>query len=176
MRTIDKRDKIPDNMEMEKEKAYLETTMFSFFYEERVDSTYQEYKAQVRAVFNQIKAGKYEPYTSIYTTDEIDGEENQEKREKMWALITDYKIKVLPEDAEVKRLAALYVQEKAVPAAYFTDAAHIAITTSNGLDFIVSLNFTHIARPWTIEKVRRVNIREKYKGIGIYKPAEVLEL
>jgi hypothetical protein len=30
-----------------------------------------------------------------------------------------------------------------------TDAAHIAITTVNGLDFIVSLNFEHIVRPWT---------------------------
>jgi hypothetical protein len=57
-----------------------------------------------------------------------------------------------------------------------TDAAHIAITTVNGLDFIVSLNFNHIVRPWTIERVRRVNKREGYQGIGIYKPAEVLEL
>jgi hypothetical protein len=40
----------------------------------------------------------------------------------------------------------------------------------------VSLNFTHIARPWTIDRVRRVNGRENYKGIGIYKPEEVLEL
>jgi hypothetical protein len=38
----------------------------------------------------------------------------------------------------------------------------------------VSLNFTHIVRPWTIERVRRVNRRESYQGIGIYKPAEVL--
>jgi hypothetical protein len=52
----------------------------------------------------------------------------------------------------------------------------IAMTVVNGLDFIVSLNFTHIARPWTIERVRRVNFREGYKPIGIYKPSEVLEL
>jgi hypothetical protein len=50
------------------------------------------------------------------------------------------------------------------------------MTTINGLDFIVSLNFTHIARPWTVERVRRVNVREGYQGIGIYKPMEVLEL
>jgi hypothetical protein len=40
----------------------------------------------------------------------------------------------------------------------------------------VSLNFTHIARPWTDERVRRVNVREGYQGIGIYRPGEVLEL
>jgi hypothetical protein len=72
--------------------------------------------------------------------------------------------------------AELYVQAGAVPPSFETDAAHIAITATNGLDFIVSLNFRHITRPWTIDRVRRVNIQEGYQGIGIYKPAEVLEL
>jgi hypothetical protein len=36
----------------------------------------------------------------------------------------------------------------------------------------VSLNFEHIARPWTVEKVRKVNIREGFDGIGIYRPVE----
>ncbi|MFP3041488.1 hypothetical protein LQZ19_06655 [Treponema primitia] len=71
--------------------------------------------------------------------------------------------------------AALYIAEEAISPAWPSDAAHIAITAVNGLDFIVSLNFTHIARPWTVERVRRVNARENYKSIGIYKPLEVLE-
>jgi hypothetical protein len=93
----------------------------------------------------------------------------------MWQLVTDYDVRILPDDDEAKRLAALYVQEGAIPPAYTTDAAHIAITTFNGLDFIVSLNFEHIARPWTVERVRRVNVREGYKGIGIDRPVEVLD-
>ncbi|MDR1279143.1 MAG: hypothetical protein LBK02_10365, partial [Treponema sp.] len=91
-------------------------------------------------------------------------------------LITDYGIKVLEPTDETERLTALYIKEKAVPESHPTDAAHIAITAVNGLDCIVSLNFTHIARAWTDERVRRVNVREGYQGIGIYKPAEVLEL
>jgi hypothetical protein len=94
----------------------------------------------------------------------------------MKALILDYGVTFLEITPEVERLAVLYVQEGAVPSAYETDAAHIAITTVNGPDFIVSLNFGHIARPWTVERVRRVNKREGYQGIGIYKPVEVLEL
>jgi hypothetical protein len=156
-------------------RIYLETTMFNFYYAPD-KSGYQVLKPQVYQIFEQIKAGKYEPYTSIYATEEIDNETNQEKREKMWQLVTDYDVRVLPDDDEAKRLAALYVQEGAIPPTYATDAAHIAITTVNGLDFIVSLNFEHIARPWTVERVRRVNIREGYKGIGIYRPVEVLEL
>ncbi|MDR0688867.1 MAG: hypothetical protein LBG08_01175 [Spirochaetaceae bacterium] len=94
----------------------------------------------------------------------------------MWGLIESYGITFLEVTTEVDRMTALYIQEETVSPAWETDAAHIAITTVNGLDFIVSLNFNHIVRPWTIERVRRVNKREGYQGIGIYKPAEVLEL
>jgi hypothetical protein len=94
----------------------------------------------------------------------------------MKRLVIDYGVVVLPENEDSKRLAELYIAEKVVPAAYTTDAAHIAITAANGLDFIVSLNFEHIARPWTVEKVRKVNIREGFDGIGIYRPVEVLDL
>jgi hypothetical protein len=161
---------------MDKLKIYLETTMFSFYYETREFSPYPEYKGQVRRVFDRIKAGMYEPYTSAYVTREISNETNPEKREKMEGLAKEYGIRFLEETDDVGRLAALYIQEKAIPAAYELDATHIAITAANGLDFIVSLNFEHIVRPWTIERVRRVNIREGYKGIGIYRPVEVLEL
>jgi hypothetical protein len=149
--------------------------MFSFYYETREDPHYQELKAQTRQVFDLIKARKFEPYTSLYATGEIDDEPDPEKRELMAALIADYGVKFLEDTPEVKRLAALYIEEGAVPAASKTDAAHIAITAINGLDFIVSLNFGHIARAWTIERVRRVNVRENLKGIGIYRPLEVLE-
>jgi hypothetical protein len=150
--------------------------MFSFYYGQETTPEYRKHKADTRAVFDLIKAGKYEPYTSVYTLGEIEDEPNQEKRLNMRGLLTDYGVKILEATDETRRLAALYVQEEAVPASHPTDAAHIAITAANGLDFIVSLNFTHIARPWTDERVRRVNVREGYKGIGIYKPSEVLEL
>jgi hypothetical protein len=163
-------------MYMRVPSIYLETTMFSFYYEERQHGEYQKYKAQARKIFDLIKAGEYEPYTSILALQEIAREHDPVKREKMAALVVKYGVAVLEESDETSRIAALYVQEGAISPAWEADAKHIAMTTVNGLDFIVSLNFTHIARTWTIEHVRRVNAREGYRSIGIYKPAEVLEL
>jgi hypothetical protein len=163
-------------MRMDKPKIYLETTMFSFYYEERTAPQYLEHKALVRRIFDLIKAGEYEPYTSIFATNEIDDTEDPGKRAGMWKLIDDYGVTVLEATPEARNLTALYIREGVVSPAWTTDAAHIAMTAVNGLDFIVSLNFTHIARPWTIEHVRRVNMREGYNPIGIYKPAEVLEI
>jgi hypothetical protein len=61
-------------------KIYLETTMFSYYHEERPQVEYQELKSQVRRIFDRIHAGEYEPYTSILSTTEIDAEPNAEKR------------------------------------------------------------------------------------------------
>jgi hypothetical protein len=161
---------------MDKPKIYLETTMFSFYYGQETTPEYRQYKTDTRAVFDLIKAGKFEPFTSDYAVDEIQRTKNPEKRENMLRLIDEYGIILLPRTDETEHLAALYIAEEVVPKSEPTDAAHIAITAANGLDFIVSLNFEHIIRPWTIERVRRVNMREGYNPIGLYKPAEVLAL
>ena len=157
-------------------KIYLETTMFSFYHEKRTLPFYIEQKALVRRVFELIQAQVYEAYTSPYTIREINDEPDKDKREKMKNLISDYGVVILPVTEEIERLSALYIQERAITDAWAMDAAHIATATYNGLDFIVSLNFTQIVRPWTIERVRLVNMREKYQAIGIYKPLEVLEI
>jgi hypothetical protein len=157
-------------------KIYLETTMFNFYHEKRTAPPYLELKAEVHRIFDLIKAREYEPYTSTVATNEIDNTEDQEKRVKMWNLIEEYGIKVLETSLDAERLVAYYVKERVVSPSWKTDATHIAISVVSGMDFIVSLNFTHIARPWTIEHVRRINMREKLNPIGIYKPAEVLEI
>jgi hypothetical protein len=157
-------------------KIYLETTMFSFYYEERNRPGYLVLKEHTRKVFDLLKTGKYEAYSSSLAVEEIIKEPNLEKQKKMASLITEFGIKILEETSEAKRLAKLYLLERAVPESEPIDAAHIAITAVNELDFIVSLNFEHIVRPWTIERVGRVNLREGYNPIGIYKPVEVLAL
>jgi hypothetical protein len=156
-------------------KIYLETTMFNFYYAPDKPG-YALWQSQTRRVFDQIQEGKYEPYTSGFTLEELFLATDDERRSLMLSLVNRYNITVLPESTEIKRLSDLYVADKVLSSAHSMDISHIAITTAYGLDFIVSLNFEHIVRPWTIERVREVNIREGYKGIGIYQPSEVLKL
>jgi len=161
---------------MEKLKIYLETSIFSFYHETREYGEYPKFKTQVRELFERIKTGEFEPFTSIFVMNEIIKEKDPEKLEKMRNLVSDYGITFLEVTDEVARIAALYIQEGAISPAWETDALHIAMAAVHGLDLIVSLNFTHIVRIWTIDRVRRVNKRESYQGIGIYRPSEVLEL
>jgi hypothetical protein len=133
-------------------------------------------KADTLKVFDLIKAGKYEPYTSPYAYRELEATSDETRRLRMLKLIPDYGVKLIDETPEVERLASLYLAGDAVPVGFHTDALHIAITAVYGLDFIVSLNFQHIVREKTIRITAEINAMEGYRAIGIYKPSEVLSL
>ena len=155
---------------MSKPKIYLETTIFNFPFADDA----LELKADTLKLFDEIKTGRYEPYTSIYAIEELERTKEPEKLEKMKGLIQEYNIKVIPFSGEAEKLALLYLAEGVMNRKYSTDAYHIAITTVNQLDFIVSLNFQHIVRQKTIQETTRINEREGYKKIGIYEPKEVI--
>jgi predicted nucleic acid-binding protein len=151
-------------------KIYLETTIFNFPFADDAP----QYRADTLRLFEEIKAGKFEPYTSEYVIRELDATANEDKRTRMKKLIEDYGVIFLRQSVEVERLAAVYIAEEAVKPSYPTDALHIAAATIYGLDFIVSLNFQHILRRKTIELTELINYRMGYKKVGIYSPGEVI--
>jgi hypothetical protein len=67
-------------------KVYLETTMFNFLFVPDKPG-YAKLKADVEAVFALVKEGKFDPYTSIYATDELDDTVTDERRERMKQVI-----------------------------------------------------------------------------------------
>ena len=151
-------------------KIYLETTIFNFpFVDDAPDL--RDYTLQL---FEDIKAGKFIPYTSGYVVEELEKTQNIEKRNKMIALIADYGIKVMPANKKAEWLASVYVKEGIIKAKYESDALHIAMATIANLDFIISLNFQHIVKHKTIFETEVVNTREGFKRVFIYTPMEVI--
>ncbi len=151
-------------------KAYLETTVFNFCFADDAPERRQE----TLALMDEIKAGRYEPYTSDHTLQEL-VLAPEPKKGKMVGLLEEYGIVVLPSGEDVERLADIYVAEGAIPKRFRTDALHIAAASVHDLDFIVSLNFKHIVKRKTLNMAESINIREGYKRIGIFSPAEVIE-
>jgi predicted nucleic acid-binding protein len=151
-------------------RIYLETTVFNFPFADDAP----QYRADTLRLFEEIRAGKFEPYTSEYVIRELDATVDEDKRTRMKKLIEDYGVIFLRQSDEAERLAAVYIAEEAVKSSYPTDALHIAAATVYGLDFIVSLNFQHILRRKTIELTELINYRTGYKRVGIYSPGEVI--
>jgi predicted nucleic acid-binding protein len=150
-------------------KIYLETTMFNFFFDENRDAHEDTIK-----LFQEIKFGKYIPYTSDYVIEEL-LKAPQDKCDKMLSLISEYNVTVLALDAEAERLANIYVSEGIIPAKYRMDGIHIAIAAVNELDMILSMNFQHIVKRKTKIATGNINVLNGYHAVEIYAPMEVIE-
>jgi predicted nucleic acid-binding protein len=154
---------------MNKPKAYIETTMFNYYFDEERDA----HNATV-AFFAAIKAGRFEAYTSQYALDEI-VKAPEPKKSRMLNLLREFGIIVLESSEEARRLADIYVKQGGIHEKKRLDAQHIAIASINRLDYIVSCNFKHINKLKTKAMVAYVNHIEGYPGITICRPEEVVD-
>ena len=78
------------------------------------------------------------------------------------------------EDAEVSRLARLYIEDGVIPAAETLDARHAAYATVARADIIVSLNLKHLANAWAEQRLTAVNAREGLATVSIRTPEQVV--
>ena len=154
---------------MRKLRVYLETTLFNFFFDTERDA----HAATVK-LFEEIAAGKYEPFTSEAVLVEL-RKAPEEKRMKMLNLISERDIPVFESDAEAERLADIYVRDGVIPQKYRTDGLHIALATVNDLDMIISMNFEHIVKRKTEKMTAAINILNGYRAVEILSPMEVVD-
>lgn len=125
-------------------------------------------------MFEEIRNGKYEAYTSLAVIDEINAA-SEIKRQQLLELIKIFNLNILEVATEATELAFKYVREGIIPEKYKLDALHIAIATVEDMNIILSWNFKHIVKRKTIIMTGFVNSKEGYKSIDIYSPQEVIE-
>ncbi|MDR1322746.1 MAG: hypothetical protein LBK56_15220, partial [Gracilibacteraceae bacterium] len=121
-------------------RIYLETTLYNHYF----DVERESHLATVK-LFQGIKAGDYEAFTSVYVLREL-ANAPEEKRVKMFSLVDEFGIVVFGPDSFAEQLANEYVTQGIIPAKYWTDGLHIAIAAVNNLDMIISMNFQHIVK------------------------------
>ena len=155
-------------MIINKLRIYLETSAFNYYFDD--DRNGHE---DVIKLFEAIKVGKYEGYTSRYTTDEL-MKAPEPKRSNMLSLVEKYGITVLGYAIEASKLASMYIEEKIIPASQRLDSLHIATATVYKLNCIISYNFHHINRDKTRFNTAIINEKEGYDGIIICTAKEVL--
>ena len=154
---------------MRKQKIYLETTLFNYYFDED-----RENHPDAVKLFEDVSAGKYTAFTSLYVVDELEKTQG-EKRDKMIALIERYSITALALSAEAERLADIYVEQGIIPLKYRTDGVHIAVAAVNDLDMIISMNFQHIIKRKTKIGTANINALNGYRSVEICTPMEVNE-
>ena len=153
---------------MKKLRLYFETTMFNYYF----DSERDGHLATVK-MFEAIRAGEFEGYTSEYVAFELRNSP-EPKQSEMLSLIEKFGIIMLELNEEIDRLSETYIRDGVIPAKYQFDSAHVAAAVVNGMDCVLSFNFRHINRLKTKEMTSLVNLREGYKNVIICTPMEVI--
>jgi predicted nucleic acid-binding protein len=85
-------------------------------------------------------------------------------------------VPVLGISQEADDLARALIVEGAVPATEPEDALHIALAAVNGVEYLVTWNFKHIANAAVRSKIEKVCVREGYEPPIICTPEELGEL
>ena len=154
---------------MRKQKVYLETTMFNYYFDKTKNA-----QPSTFAFFEAVGSGQFEGYTSVYAYNELD-KASEPQRSNMLHLIEKYHIKVLDTSEEIIHLAEKYIANNIIPKKKRMDALHIAVASVSELDIIMSYNFKHINKLKTKTLIPAVNQISGYRDIFIAQPEEVID-
>jgi len=111
------------------------------------------------------------PVISTVVEDEIRSTPDAEKRAKLQALVRDYEVLELHEEAYV--LAHEYIQKGVFSEEDERNADHVAIAVVNGIGYLVSWDFRHLVRVQTRREVNLINAMWGYDPIEIIAPPEL---
>lgn len=145
-------------------RIYLDTSVFSAFYDERTPE-----RLQMTHTFWQV-LDRYERVYSALTIEELN-QARPEQRAKLLDLTKPFTALEITE--EMRALADGYVGGGVVPPKYFVDALHIAAAVLGNADILVSWNFEHLVRRRTRLMVNSVNAKMGLRTIEILAPPEV---
>jgi hypothetical protein len=107
---------------------YIETSVFGFYFDEEPRNALR--REAVRTMFQQISLGMLDAAASPLTEEELDASA-EPTRSKLVALLDQLAV-LDADDAEVSRLAGLYIKDGVIPAAETLDARHAAYATVGG--------------------------------------------
>lgn len=142
---------------------YLDTSVPNAYFDEK-----NLFRQEITRQF-WLKLKECQIHISDLVIKEIKATGNKNLRKKLLELVKDFELLSVKGD-EIRLLAERYVSERIIPIRHIEDAFHIAVTTINSLDILVSWNFEHIVKLKTKRQVNAVNVLLGYNPIEIIEP------
>jgi hypothetical protein len=148
------------------QRIYIDTSVIGGCFDD-------EFKEWSNKLFEDFKSGLKMAVISDITIDELS--DAPQKVQDNFKTIPDLSLEILVADDEAKKLANLYIVEKAVSMKFYEDALHIAISTINKVNVLASWNFKHIVNLDKIRLYNAVNLKNGYSMLEIRTPREILK-
>ena len=145
-------------------KLYLDTSVPNAYFDLK-----DPYRQEITKQFwSRLK--EHHVYVSNLVIKEIKATGDEKLRKNLIQLVKDFEL-LSTKSTEIRALAEEYVSRGIIPVKHIEDAVHIAVTTVNSLDILVSWNFEHIVKLKTKREVNAVNVLLGYNQIEIIEPA-----
>jgi predicted nucleic acid-binding protein len=156
-----------------KNHVYIETTVVSYFTAKPSrDIMIVGHQEATRELWAKLSS-RYKGYVSALVFEEA-GRGDPDQAQMRLAAIE--KFPMLDIEDEARLLAEKILAKKGIPIEYPEDALHIAVAAVNGVEVIITWNFTHLNNPFTRKKVRKIVEAEGYSCPEICSPEELLEV
>ena len=148
------------NASMHALALYLDTSVIGGYFD-------AEFQADTRALWRLKGAGRFRFVSSQLVIDEL--VKAPERVKELMRASFDVE-DVLDVSVEMEELAAAYMAQKVVPAAFADDAQHVAVCSVARLDYLVSWNFKHLANVRRESGFNAVNLLQGYPPVRIVAP------
>lgn len=126
---------------MKKKKVYLETSIVSYYTARPNRDLIITARQEITHELWPILQKKYDLYVSALVIQEASRGDKEAANKRLQAISH---IPVLEITEKVRTVAQKLMKEKAVSPEFEEDALHIAVASVNGMDFLLTWNFSHI--------------------------------
>ncbi|HEX8905245.1 MAG TPA: PIN domain-containing protein [Longimicrobiaceae bacterium] len=157
---------------MHRPRVYVETTIPSFYFDERCDPKIVAQRQSTREWW-QRAVTRWELVTSVAVWSEI--LRGPEHRQGQWiGLLRDLTLLAL--EPRIRATEATYIAQKVMPARLDGDALHLAFASHYKCDYLVTWDFRHLANANKFQHIRRVNAKLGLFVPQIVTPRELMEV
>lgn len=152
---------------MNPRRAYVETTIPSFYCESRTAPEVVARRDWTRRWWSTAGA-RYELLTSVAVLEELAGGLPERSAARL-ALVRE--LPLLAVSPAIAEIVQAYIRHRVMPADPTGDALHLALASYHKCDFLVTWNCLHLANANKFGQIRRVNTM-----LGLFVPALVTPL
>lgn len=155
-----------------KPRVYIETTVISYLIARPARDVVVAGHQQITRDWWETARERFELVVSELVRQEAGTGDPDAVRARLSILAS---LASLDATAEAEGLTEMLVRVNAVPQAAIRDAAHIAIAAANGVEYLVTWNFRHIANAVTRPLIESACRRAGFESPVICTPEELME-
>jgi hypothetical protein len=152
------------------ESVYIETTIFSFLHDERVDPAVVAMREWTQQWWEYHRQ-KYDLATSTAVIAELDSG-NLPHRQKAYQMAIELPSIVV--DESIEEIVEVYIQRQVMPKNPLGDALHLALASVNKFDHLLTWNCKHLANANKFGHIRRVNAILGLQTPNLVTPLELM--